>query len=105
MTATENSGSPIIGRITSRSITSPRRTATTSADSTSAENHDDVVVVAQPATGMRQSTSSIEKNHAPTSAIAPWAKLTVWVALKIEHEPERDERVDRARRGRGPACG
>ncbi len=80
MTAIENSGSPIIGRMINRSITNPRMIAST-IPTTSAENHTTYWLPPSQRPGIRQSTSTIEQNHAVTRAIEPWAKLTVCVAL------------------------
>ena len=50
ITATENSGSPTIGRMTSRSMTSPS-TAVNNAAEDDAEIHDHVGAAAQPTAG------------------------------------------------------
>ena len=96
ITAIENSGSPIIGRMISRSMTRPRSTARAMA-TTSDENHIDVARCRRASgRGSPSRRAACEKNQAVTRAIAPWAKLTALRRLEHEHEAEGDEGVDRA---------
>ena len=86
ITAIENSGSPIIGRMINRSITSPSSMAKISA-TISALNHTTYWLSPSQRPGTRQSMSTRLSTYVPTRAIAPWAKLTVCVALKTSTKP------------------
>ena len=86
ITAIEKSGSPIILRITLRSSTSPSR-AVSSAARITAENHVTYWLSPSHRPGISQSMRSSDANHAPISAMAPWAKFTVCVALKMSTKP------------------
>ena len=93
ITATENSGSPIIGRIASRSTTRPtaaakaRATATFRNQRTQSGPPRLLTGLEMLVNGMWPSVTRKHTNSAPVAARAPWAKLTVWVALKISTKP------------------
>jgi hypothetical protein len=92
MTATENNGSPTIGRIARRSMTSPSTAATPSATTTHSSHASHfgsmlasgfLIVV----NGMCSSTIRNDRNNAPAIPNAPCEKLTVRVALKTSTNP------------------
>ena len=78
--AIENSGSPIIGRIVSRSINMPAAAviATATASATNQCSH---VGPGRKRPGISQSMKTIDRNHVPIRARAPWEKLSVCVDL------------------------
>ena len=107
ITATEKSGSPIMGRIANRSTTSP----TTAANARATMTLNDQCTHGGPprlsrglemlvkgmwparSTTLSPSEKTLRfctrnaRNSAPVAARAPWAKLTVWVALKMSTKP------------------
>ena len=93
ITATENKGSPIIGRIVRRSMTRPSRAANPRATNTLRihGSHDGpprfMRGFCTVVNGMFSSTTRNDRNSAPHIARAPWEKLTVWVALKMSTKP------------------
>ncbi len=84
--ATENSGSPIIGRMKNRSRTRP--TTAVPAIATSADRiQPSHVGPPMRLPGKFSATATYAVRYAPTDAIAPWAKFTTWVALKMMTKP------------------
>ena len=86
MMATENSGSPTIGRIKTRSMSSPNRAATTKAIRTGGHcAHSGRPGRHRP--GKSRTVAKATTRKAPSPARAPWAKLITWVALKMMTKP------------------
>ena len=78
--AIEKRGWPIIGRIVYFSTAMPIR-ADMEAARRSARNQCSQVGPGNQRAGTSQSMKMSERNQAPTRAMAPWAKLSVWVDL------------------------
>ena len=70
-------------------------TASDEAATIAREPHDVVVVARASGPGCRQSTSSSEKNQAPHERHRALGEVDGLRRLEDQHEPERDERVDR----------
>ena len=93
ITATENSGSPIMGRMASRSTTKPIAAAKARATITFSPQliHPGpprlLIGLSILVKGMLPSVARKLKKSAPVAASAPCAKLTVWVALKMSTKP------------------
>jgi hypothetical protein len=86
MMTIEKSGSPTIGRIATRSRINPM-TAAQSRERSTASPHWNQRGPPVHRPGMSFSTAKVATKNAPTEAMAPWAKFTTWVALKMSTNP------------------
>ena len=100
MTAIENSGSPIIGRMTSRSMTRPKHGQRRRRPRRRREP-DDIVVVAEPSSRDAPVDEQHETEPRADQGDRALGEVDGLCRLEDEHEAERDERVDR-RPGRAP---
>ena len=87
MMAIENNGWPIIGRMATRSTISPMTAARISASSTDSDPLRATRGRPIHRPGICCSTARVATKKAPTAAMAPWAKLTTCVALKMTTKP------------------
>ena len=86
MMATANSSSPAIGRKKSLSNSTPTIADRTRATTTETD-HPRTGDPSMNRPGKLNSTATTAVKKAPRVAMAPWAKFTTWVALKIMTNP------------------